>query len=325
MLYRSNILQILFQYVKANYTVTKFPLDNIGDTNPKILRQIQKDEEFLSLFTFIISKRLIVIDDLEFQGKNKSEKYDKFPFIPFEEIRYVSWILNNIAYRIFWSNQSMSRFSAEFLENIKRAITGLYERDKRLKINGENFWIIEKDMYGKYEALSNQEITRAVPHSLLLHVPHTIPFQLRARIFQHIIYAQGEEAHGYHPISICRSYILENAYDKIFMNKINLKKKLQIQFINEHGQKEEGIDGGGLFKEFITKLCDKIFDPEYGYFKENERDRKLMPNFVSRQFNNYRKMFKFFGMIVGKAMFEGTLLKCTFTKTFLNRLAKKSN
>jgi len=36
------------------------------------------------------------------------------------------------------------------------------------------------------------------------------------------------------------------------------------------GVVEEGIDGGGLFKEFITKLCDKIFDPEYAYFKENE-------------------------------------------------------
>ena len=29
---------------------------------------------------------------------------------------------------------------------------------------------------------------------------------------------------------------------------------------------EEGIDGGGLFKEFITQLCDKIFDPEYAFF-----------------------------------------------------------
>lgn len=67
----------------------------------------------------------------------------------------MSWILNNIAYRLFQSNQSMSRFTAEFLENIKKAITGLYERDKRLKINGENFWIVEKDMLGKLEASSN--------------------------------------------------------------------------------------------------------------------------------------------------------------------------
>ena len=30
-------------------------------------------------------------------------------------------------------------------------------------------------------------------------------------------------------------------------------------------------------------------------------------------------------MIVGKAMFDGCLLKCTFAKTFLNRLVKKNN
>jgi hypothetical protein len=126
-------------------------------------------------------------------------------------------------------------------------------------------------------------------------------------------------------VTINRNYILENSFDKIFMNKINLKKKLQIQFVNEHGQKEEGIDGGGLLKEFITKLCDRIFDPEYAFFRENESDRKLMPNHVSKQFDNYKKMFKFFGMIVGKAVFEGCLLKTAFTKPFLNKLAKKSN
>ena len=53
------------------------------------------------------------------------------------------------------------------------------------------------------------------------------------------------------------------------MQKFDLKNKLKIKFQNELGQIEDGIDGGGLFKEFITKLCDKIFDPEYGFFKEN--------------------------------------------------------
>lgn len=40
----------------------------------------------------------------------------------------------------------MSQFSTEFLDNIKRAILALYDRDMRLKINSENFWIIEKDI-----------------------------------------------------------------------------------------------------------------------------------------------------------------------------------
>jgi ubiquitin-protein ligase E3 C len=66
------------------------------------------------------------------------------------------------------------------------------------------------------------------------------------------------------------------------MQKFDLKNKLKIKFMNELGQIEDGVDGGGLFKEFITKLCDKIFDPEYAFFKENEQDRKLLPNHLSK-------------------------------------------
>ena len=66
------------------------------------------------------------------------------------------------------------------------------------------------------------------------------------------------------------------------MQKFDLKNKLIIKFMNELGQIEDGVDGGGLFKEFITKLCEKIFDPEYAFFKENEQDRKLLPNHLSK-------------------------------------------
>jgi ubiquitin-protein ligase E3 C len=56
-----------------------------------------------------------------------------------------------------------------------------------------------------------------------------------------------------------------------------MKNQLAIRFVNEMGVVEDGIDGGGLFKEFITKLCENIFNPDACYFKENEQDRKLMP------------------------------------------------
>lgn len=64
-LYRSNILSILYHYISCQYKVENFPLDKVSE-HDKILRQIKKDEEFLSLFSFIISKRLIVMDDIEF-------------------------------------------------------------------------------------------------------------------------------------------------------------------------------------------------------------------------------------------------------------------
>jgi hypothetical protein len=170
----------------------------------------------------------------------------------------------------------MSIFGTEFLENIKKSITALYDRDKRLKINGENFWIVEKDMLEKHDKESNEQLTQGMNHSLLIHMPHTIPFTLRAKVFQHLTKCQQQEYSEFtHPISINRNLIFEDAFYKIYQQKFNLKNRLMIKFVNEQGIAEEGIDGGGLFKEFVTKLCDKIFDPEYAYFKENELDRKL--------------------------------------------------
>jgi len=188
-----------------------------------VLKKVLDDEEFLDLFCFIISKRLIVIDDIEFKGENNTKQ--EFPFIPFQEIRFVSYLLNNLAYRIFYNPSNMSHFAPEFLENLKKALTGLYDRDKRLKINGDNFWIVEKDIGEKLESLNHDQITKAINSTLLVNLPHSIPFRLRAKIFQNLIKMQAEDYHGWNPITINRTYILENSYDKIFMQKLNPRAK----------------------------------------------------------------------------------------------------
>jgi len=36
-------------------------------------------------------------------------------------------------------------------------------------------------------------------------------------------------------------------------------------------------------------------------------------------------MFLFAGMMVGRALYEGVLLKCRFSKFFLNKMVDKSN
>lgn len=87
------------------------------------------------------------------------------------------------------------------------------------------------------------------------------------------------------------------------------------------------MDGGGLFKEFITKLTEKVFDPHFAFFTETPVDHKIYPNYLSsRSHENYIHLFRFFGMIVGKAIYEGILLKAHFARFFLNKFAgSKSN
>ena len=76
----------------------------------------------------------------------------------------------------------------------------------------------------------------------------------------------------------------------------------------------------------MTKLTEAIFDPQYAYFIETEKDRTLCPSAGAVHLDpNYRKLFEFFGMVVGKALFEGVLLKSTFATFFLNKMVNKSN
>ena len=89
---------------------------------------------------------------------------------------------------------------------------------------------------------------------------------------------------------------------------------------------EDGVDGGGLFKEFITLLTTTIFDPNFSFFSETTHDRTSYPNVLSSVNDpEFRKLFYFFGVIVGKALYEGVLLKVRFAKFFLLRLISKSN
>lgn len=39
-----------------------------------------------------------------------------------------------------------------------------------------------------------------------------------------------------------------------------------IKYVNHHGLEEEGMDAGGIFKEFLNNLCKTAFDPNYGFF-----------------------------------------------------------
>ena len=91
------------------------------------------------------------------------------------------------------------------------------------------------------------------------------------------------------------------------MTSLNTDAKImalkRVQFINELGLPEAGIDAGGLFKEFFVEVCKTIFTPHFGLFKETD-DRELYPNpsseilFGSDHFSYY--CFK--GKILSKAI-----------------------
>lgn len=46
----------------------------------------------------------------------------------------------------------------------------------------------------------------------------------------------------------------------------NLRARFRVQMINNIGLEEVGIDGGGVFREFLSELIKTAFDPNRGFF-----------------------------------------------------------
>ena len=93
---------------------------------------------------------------------------------------------------------------------------------------------------------------------------------------------QGEQVNfmqGPHiDLMIRRNYIYEDSYDKLSKtNEPNLRLKMRVQLVNAVGLDEAGIDGGGLFREFLSQLLKASFDPNRGFFTLT-KDQMLYPN-----------------------------------------------
>ncbi|KAF5192738.1 E3 ubiquitin protein ligase, partial [Thalictrum thalictroides] len=100
---------------------------------------------------------------------------------------------------------------------------------------------------------------------------------------------------------------------------------IRVSYVNEFGVEEAGIDGGGIFKDFMENITRTAFDVQYGLFKETS-DHLLYPNPGSGLVHEqHLKFFHFLGLVLGKAMLEGILVDIPFATFFLSKLKQKYN
>ena len=83
-----------------------------------------------------------------------------------------------------------------------------------------------------------------------------------------------------------------------------------MEFVSEQGLDEAGIDGGGLFKEFIDSFSKSAFSPSFGLFVPTSH-QLLTPNPDSARASvvksDHLKYLNFVGKILGKAVYEVTV------------------
>lgn len=161
--------------------------------------------------------------------------------------------------------------------------------------------------------------------TILTEIPFMISFESRIEIFRafiqtdrinlnlenHLRFVQASVR-----ASIRRDHVFEDG--EAILGKLGdgLKKRVAIEFIDPFGSVEAGIDGGGVFKEFMTLCFEEAFSPKFGLF-EVTSDQLLYPSNACTQMDF--RSFEFLGRVVGKAIYESILIDSSFAHVFLKK------
>ena len=128
-------------------------------------------------------------------------------------------------------------------------------------------------------------------------------------------------------IKIPRNNMFNSAFMYYMQNVLHPYRRWIVTFIDKLGQVEQGVDAGGLYKEFINKLAEEAFSSKLGFFEESETGL-LLPTRDSAHVDknyNYDKTYEFLGFIVAKAITDDIKIFPNFSPIFLNNCLEIEN
>ncbi|OAA54878.1 HECT protein [Cordyceps fumosorosea ARSEF 2679] len=173
--------------------------------------------------------------------------------------------------------------------------------------------------------------------ALLVRNPKVLEFDNKRNYFNRTVHsraAHGQSRPTYPTLQL--KVRRESVYRDSFAN-LYYKDKDEIKYgkLNIRFDGEEGVDAGGVTREWFQVLARQMFDPNNALFIPVSSDRTTFhPNKLSKWHLNDGTdgngestdsiHFKFIGRIIGKALYEGRLLDCFFSRAVYKRILGKS-
>lgn len=125
---------------------------------------------------------------------------------------------------------------------------------------------------------------------------------------------------GHCRLEVSRNEIFEESYRLIMkMRPKDMRKRLMVKF-----RGEEGLDYGGVAREWLHLLSREMLNPQYGLFQYSRDDHyTLQINPDSSVNPEHLSYFHFVGRILGIAVFHNHQLEGGFTMPFYKQLLNK--
>ncbi|GFE53720.1 ubiquitin ligase [Babesia ovis] len=118
-------------------------------------------------------------------------------------------------------------------------------------------------------------------------------------------------------ISVRREHVFLDSYHQLRLRSGDeMKGKLSVSFGGE-----EGVDAGGLTREWFNILAKEMFNPNYGLFRREGRKQEFNhPNPLSGINPDHLNFFKFIGRVIGKAVYDGQHIDAYFCRSFYKHM-----
>lgn len=152
--------------------------------------------------------------------------------------------------------------------------------------------------------------------TLSLYFDNRIRMYSERRISIFHTHLSGQPNNSYLKLRVRREKIIEDALVELevvaMCNPKDLKKQLYVEFIGE-----QGVDEGGVSKEFFQLIIEQIFSPDYGMFIHNEETNNVW--FNSTSFENDGQ-FTLIGIVLGLAIYNNIILAVNFPMVIYRKL-----
>ena len=322
---RPFLVEALWSYLEGNMTL----VDAYILSPMEILKTVKNTAEtVLILFCSCYAHFLPICNDHEFYTLQQPFSIDK--------VRYICEVLTRLLFR---STYYPNEYSLGVIGAARQCLYALMSKHSQREFCPREVFLVA-DMKKELHFTFNPEATTQAhpPHvqRILREIPFVLSFEDRVKVFRSIIENDRTVLNigaTKFAVTIRRKYVVEDGlkeFGRIAMGdnaRRNLKCRLFVQYINEHGAPEAGIDAGGVFKEFLEELVRKTFGSNLGFFKATPL-RELYPNPIAKALYDpifCEQVFVFLGRVLGKALYEGVVVDIPFASFFLNSVLNRPN
>ncbi|OXA62079.1 E3 ubiquitin-protein ligase Su(dx) [Folsomia candida] len=150
------------------------------------------------------------------------------------------------------------------------------------------------------------------------HVVYERSFKWKILQFRYLCSSNALPSHI--KITVSRSTLFEDSFHQIMRHPAyELRRRLYIVF-----RGEEGLDYGGVAREWFLLLSHEVLNPMYCLFEyANKNNYNLQINPASYVNPDHLHYFKFIGRFIAMALYHGRFIYSAFTMPFFKRMLGK--